>query len=85
MVAGIIVVLATIVMMPGFVGNSNVDDLLLWSYILAALWSAALIFAVVRFKWRGLILLVGVPIVLFWPIAFKLMEYECQHNVNACI
>jgi hypothetical protein len=34
MVAGIVVVLATIVMMPGFAGNSYPDDLLFWSYIL---------------------------------------------------
>jgi hypothetical protein len=84
-VAGITVVVATLVMMPGYVGNNDVGDLLFWSYLLTALWFVALIFAVIRFKRRGLIVLIGAPIVLFWPIAFKLMEYACRHNVKACI
>ena len=78
-------VLATIVTMSGFAGNGDAEDLLFWSYLLTAVWFVALILAMMRFKWRGSILLVGAPIVLFRPIVFQLVEYQCQHNVKACI
>ena len=84
-VAGSAVLLAAFVALPGFAGNGDAADLLFWSHLVTAVWFIALIFAVGRFRWRRLLLLIGAPIVLFWPIVFKLMEYECQHNVRACI
>ena len=55
------------------------------SYSLAAIWSLLEVIAVVRHRWRGPWLLIGLPIVLYWPIAFKLLEYQCRHNTNACL
>jgi len=54
------------------------------SYSLAAVWSVLQAIAVVRHRWRGLWRLIGLPIVLYWPVAFKLLEIQCRQNANAC-
>jgi hypothetical protein len=83
-IAGITALAVTVIMMPAFAGN-DAHHLLLWSYILTGLWFIALVIAVIRFKRRGLVLLIGAPIVIFWPVAFRLMEYACSQNANACL
>jgi hypothetical protein len=56
-----------------------------FSYSLALIWVAIQVVAVVRHRWRGLWILIGLPIVLWWPIVFRMMEYPCRHNENACL
>jgi hypothetical protein len=54
------------------------------SYSLAAIWSLLQAVAILRHRWRGLWLLIGLPIALYWPIAFKLLEYQCRQDATAC-
>lgn len=53
------------------------------SYSLGVIWLVLLVVAFFRHRWRGIWLLIGLPIVLFWPLAFKLLEYACRHEESA--
>ncbi len=44
-----------------------------------------MIVAVTKHRWRGLLLLPALPIILYWPLAFAAVDYACKHNVNACL
>ena len=58
--------------------SDNANWNLRFSYFLALIWVAIQVVAVVRHKRRGLWLLIGLPIVLWWPIVFRMMEYACH-------
>ena len=70
---------------PRYLAAPDVLLMLVWSFSLAAIWFAFLVAAVFWYKWRGLWLLVGAPLVFYWPIGFKMLEWACAQNVNACI
>lgn len=72
-------------MLPQVIGSIDANWNIRVSYSCATIWFVLQILAVVRHRLRGLWLMIGLPIVLFWPIAFKLLEYACRHNVNACL
>jgi hypothetical protein len=75
----------TSAVLPPLVGSVDASWNLRVSYWCTAVWFVFQIAAVVRHRWRGLGLLIGLPIVLFWPIAFQLLEYACRHDKNACL
>lgn len=54
------------------------------SFMLAACWIVVLIGGIVRFKKRGLWLLIGAPFALFWPVSLFLLVQACAHDVKAC-
>jgi hypothetical protein len=69
---------------PRYLAAPDVLLMLVWSLSLAAVWFAFLVAAAFWYKWRGLWLLVGAPLVFYWPIGFKMLEWACAQNVNAC-
>lgn len=70
---------------PQVIGSIDANWNIRVSYFCAAIWFALQTFAIVRHRLRGMWLMIGLPVVLYWPIAFKLLEYACRHNVNACL
>lgn len=71
--------------LPSLTGSVDANWNIRLSYSFAMIWFVLQAVAVVRHRWRGLWLLIGLPIVLFWPIVFKLLEYACRHDKNACL
>ena len=65
--------------LPRIVGSVDANWNVRVSYSLAAVWLVFLAVAVIRHWARGLWLLIGLPIV------FKLLEYACRHNKDACL
>ena len=54
------------------------------SAVLAAVWLATVVYAVIRFKKRGLWFLVGTPLIAFWFFVLFLIAWGCAHNLRAC-
>jgi hypothetical protein len=54
------------------------------SFCFAILWLILLVVALVKFKKRGLWVLLGAPFVLFFPFAVLSMLWACGHNRFAC-
>jgi len=34
---------------------------------------------------RGLLTLIGAPLVMYWPVGLRLLDWLCNHGYNACI
>jgi len=51
---------------------------------LALFWTALVIFALVRFRARGLWLLFGTPLALYWPVVLFMLAWGCAHDIKAC-
>ena len=47
-------------------------------------WLALLIIALVRYRLRGLWVLIGLPFVLFWPVMLYLLAQGCAENLKNC-
>lgn len=52
-------------------------------FVIGVAYLLLLIAALIRHRWRGLLLVV-VPLVFFWPIGFALLNSPCKKNANAC-
>lgn len=72
-------------MLPRLTGSVDANRIEVTSYSFAVVWCGLQTAALVLRGRRGLWLLLGLPIVLYWPIGFKLLEYACRHDVNACL
>jgi hypothetical protein len=81
---GSFAVTVPIVVIPRLVLFIDVPDILRLNLILGLAWVALLGAAVWLFRLRGLWLFSGLPFVLFWPIAFKVVANACAGNPNAC-
>jgi hypothetical protein len=66
--------------LPDVVRSVDADWNIRVSYSLAAIWLLLEAIAIVRHRWRGLWLLIGLPIVLYRRIAFRLLEYQCRQT-----
>jgi len=55
-----------------------------WSVCLALFWLILVVVGLLRFKKRGLWLLIGVPIALFFPFSLVRIFWVCAHNPFAC-
>jgi hypothetical protein len=54
------------------------------SAFLAASWLAMVVYALIKFKKRGLWFLLGTPLIGFWFFVLFLIAWGCAHNVSAC-
>ena len=70
--------------LPPLVGSVDAGWNVRWSYCLAAIWIVLQVVAIVRHRWRGPWLLLALPIVLWWPIGFRIWEHTCHQKANAC-
>jgi hypothetical protein len=43
-------------------------------------WLGLVTFAVSRYRWRGLWLLVGAPLVFWWPFQYFMVVWGCGHG-----
>jgi hypothetical protein len=50
--------------------HNKYNALVLRSYVLTIAWLVTLVIALCIFRWRGLWLLIGAPLALFWPAVF---------------
>lgn len=55
------------------------------SLCMALIWFLVLVFAVVRYGKRGMCILLGLPLALYWPTALGLLFYGCLQHSNACL
>jgi hypothetical protein len=61
------------------------NDFGLWgSLLLAGLWVVLLGVGLVRFRWKGLWLLLGAPVALYSPWVVWMIIRACHQNSNAC-
>jgi len=51
---------------------------------LAVLWIILFGIAVVRHRTRGLWLLLGAPLALYWILVFLYIGWLCAHDIRAC-
>lgn len=54
------------------------------SVVIVALWIALVLYALVKFKVRGLWFLIGAPLIILWFV-FLLAVRACVHEVGACL
>jgi hypothetical protein len=54
------------------------------SVFLALFWLIIVIVGLVKYKRRGLWLLIGTPIALYFPFALVMMLWACGHDRFAC-
>jgi len=59
--------------------------MLLWNLALGIMWCALVVATIFWHRWRGLWLLVCAPLLVYWPVAFWLMDRACAQNINACL
>ena len=69
---------------PWAVRPANLDLAIRASAVLAAGWVATVVYALIRFKKRGLWFLLGTPFIVFWFFVLFLIALGCAHNVSAC-
>jgi hypothetical protein len=60
------------------------DLAILASAVLAASWVAIVAYAFIKFRKRGLLFLIGTPLILFWFFVLFVIAWGCAHNVRAC-
>jgi hypothetical protein len=54
------------------------------SLLLDICWFFLLVAGLLAFKRRGFWLLIGLPLVLYWPVGLWLLASACHHNIKAC-
>ena len=68
-----------------WLGTIHRDYLIYLSFLLTIVWGLLLAAGILKFRSRGLWLLIGLPLVAYWPVQFFwLWGLACAHNVNAC-
>jgi hypothetical protein len=55
-----------------------------WCLLLALVWVALFLFVLVRHRKRGLWLLIGAPLALYWPVAIVFASVTCAHSGRFC-
>ena len=50
--------------------------------VIGVVYLLLLIVAVAKHRWRGLLLLTALSIILYWPFGVAALDYACKHNVN---
>jgi len=61
-----------------------IDGAIKASLFLTLLWTALVIFAFTRFRWRALWLWFGLPLTSYWLVVLYLMASGCAHNIKNC-
>jgi hypothetical protein len=57
-------------------------DFVLINVALAAVWTGFVAVALLRYGKRGLWILVGAPLVMWWPLALALLQWACMHGAG---
>jgi hypothetical protein len=70
--------------MPWAAWPAKTDLAIRVSAAIAAGWVATVVYALVRFKKRGLWFLLGTPFVVFWFFVLFMIAWGCAHNLRAC-
>jgi hypothetical protein len=55
------------------------------SEALDLVWVAIVVVTIAKFRWRGLLALIALPLVMWWPIGLRLLVWLCNQGYNACI
>ena len=53
-----------------------------FSKVLDLCWLLVFVVGLFKFRRRGLWLLAGLPLVLWWPYVFFMIVWTCRHNVR---
>ena len=64
--------------------TTSFDFALLTSVCLSGFWVLLVCLSVAAYRKRGLWLLIGAPLALYYPYAFLVWGWACRQNVNAC-
>jgi hypothetical protein len=62
----------------------DVDLMLQCNLALVALWAVILVVSIFWYRWRALWLLLGAPLLAYWPVGFWLLERACAQDSNNC-
>lgn len=68
---------------PWLIGSAGLVLSLKISFVLALLWSATLVLALVIFRKRGLWFLCGLPPALYWSVVFVWVAWNCAGDFKA--
>jgi hypothetical protein len=71
------------VIVPRYLGP-DVGLMLRCNLALAVLWGIILVVSIFWYRWRGLWLLLGLPLLVYWPVGFWLLARACAHDPNNC-
>ena len=63
---------------------ANTDFRIRVSAAITVGWVATVVYALIRFKKRGLWFLLGTPFILFWFFVLFMIAWGCAHNPKAC-
>jgi hypothetical protein len=73
---------------PFFLGSSffdsSMDSATHVSLFLALCWLVVFAVGLVKFRMRGLWLVIGLPFAVYWPYVFFMIAWTCAHDVKAC-
>jgi hypothetical protein len=73
---------------PFFLGSSffdsSMDSATHVSLFLALCWLVVFAGGLVKFRMRGLWLVIGLPFAVYWPYVFFMIAWTCAHDVKAC-
>jgi hypothetical protein len=64
--------------------TTNFDRVIFASWCLSAFWALLLCRGLIAYHRRGLWLLIGAPLALYYPCLFLMWMRACRHDVNAC-
>jgi hypothetical protein len=60
------------------------DEAIKLSLVLAFAWIGLMIFGFFKYRWRALWLLLGAPLVGYWPFVLYSIASACAHNIKNC-
>jgi hypothetical protein len=63
----------------------DADLMLKCNLALAVIWGIILLVGIFLYRWRALWLLLGAPLLVYWPVAFWLLERACEQDRNNCL
>ena len=58
--------------------------LILLAMCLTLVWAVLVCVSIVRYRWRGLWLLIGAPLALYYPYVFAVISWSCSHG-HGCL
>jgi len=78
--SGVVALVTAVV--PRFFPNMAEVTAAVWGWVIlwGILWCVLVVAGIVWYRWRGLWLLVGLPLVLYWPWVFWLLGRDAQQS-----
>jgi len=78
-----LVVAAAALVSPWLLSNAGFVASLKVSALFAAIWGAVVLLTLIHFRKRGLWLLLGAPLALYWSLVFVWVAWNCAHDLKA--